>query len=149
MSSSRTSTVLLLAGLLLRSGVFIPDAALSTTDRAWWQGETGKVELGSRRGRMSVREFANQKALVDYAERKGLVFVWAFGKHHGQLSPVAVFTKRQQLLSPDQDEIVDVRTHRRGVRRAMLFPKAILQAEFAATRRCASVWRSSESSCGR
>src|SRR5580692_1699556 len=110
----------------------MPDAALSTTDRAWWQGETGKVELGSRRGRMSVREFANQKALVDYAERKGLVFVWAFGKHHGQLSPVAVFTKRQQLLSPDQYEIVDVRTHRRGVRRAMLFPKAILQAEFAA-----------------
>jgi hypothetical protein len=47
------------------------------------------VELGSRRGRMSVREFANQKALVDYAER--------------QLSPVAVFTKRQQLLSPDLD----------------------------------------------
>jgi hypothetical protein len=90
------------------------------------------VELGSRRGRMSVREFANQKALVDYAERKGLVFVWAFGKRHGQLSPVAVFTKRQQLLSPDQYEIVDVRTHRRGVRRAMLFPKAILQAEFAA-----------------
>ena len=34
--------------------------------------------------------------------------------------------------SPDQYEIVDVRTHRRGVRRAMLFPKAILQAEFAA-----------------
>ena len=56
-----------------------------------------------------MREFANQKALVDYAERKGLVFVWAFGKHHGQLSPVAVFTKRQQLLSPDQYEIVDVR----------------------------------------
>ena len=56
----------------------------------------------------------------------------AFGKRHGQLSPVAVFTKRQQLLSPDQYEIVDVRTHRRGVRRAMLFPKAILQAEFAA-----------------
>jgi hypothetical protein len=39
---------------------------------------------------------------------------------------------RRQLLSPDQYEIVDVRTPRRGVRRAMLFPKAILQAEFAA-----------------
>jgi hypothetical protein len=79
-----------------------------------------------------VREFANQKALLDYAERKGLVFVWAFGKRHGQLlSPVAVFTKRQRLLSPDQYEVVDVRTSR-GVRRAMLFPKLILQAEFAA-----------------
>jgi hypothetical protein len=41
------------------------------------------------------------------------------------------FTKRQQMLSPDQYEIVDVRTLR-GVRRALLFPKAILQAEFAA-----------------
>jgi hypothetical protein len=81
---------------------------------------------------MTVREFANQKALVDYAERKGLVFVWAFGKRRGQLlSPVAVFTIRQRLLSPDQYEIVDVRTSR-GVRRAMLFPKLILQAEFAA-----------------
>jgi hypothetical protein len=79
-----------------------------------------------------VKEFANQKALLDYAKRKGLVFVWAFGKRHGQLlSPVAVFTKRQQLLSPDQYEIVDVRTSR-GVRRAMVFPKVVLQAEFAA-----------------
>jgi len=43
------------------------------------------------------------------------------------------FIKRQQLLSTDQYEIVDVRTLR-GVRRAMLFPKAILQGEFAANR---------------
>jgi hypothetical protein len=35
------------------------------------------------------------------------------------------------MLSPDQYEIVDVRTSR-GVRRAILFTKAILQAEFAA-----------------
>jgi len=41
------------------------------------------------------------------------------------------FAKRQRLLSPDQYEIVGVRTSR-GVRRAMLFPKAILQAEFEA-----------------
>ena len=75
---------------------------------------------------MPVREFANQKALVHYAERKDLVFVWAFGKRHGQLlSPMAVFTKRQRLLSPDQYEIVDVRTPR-GVRRAMLFPEGDL-----------------------
>ena len=46
-------------------------------------------------------------------------------------SPVPTFTKRQQLLSPDQYELVDVRT-RSGVRRAVLFPKLILQAEFAA-----------------
>jgi hypothetical protein len=34
-------------------------------------------------------------------------------------------------LSPDQYEIVDVRTDR-GMRRAMLFPKAILKAEWDA-----------------
>jgi hypothetical protein len=53
---------------------------------------------------MPVREFANKKALIDYAEQNGLV-------------------------------IVDVRTLR-GVRRAMLFPKAVLQAEFELTARC-------------
>jgi hypothetical protein len=27
---------------------------------------------------MPVREFANKKALIDYAEQNGLVYVWAF-----------------------------------------------------------------------
>ncbi len=40
------------------------------------------------------------------------------------------FVERQQLLSPDQYEIVEVRTSR-GLRQALLFPKAVLQAEFA------------------
>ena len=78
---------------------------------------------------MPVREFANKKALIDHAEQNGLVYVWAFSMREQLVSPA--FTKRQQMLSPDQYEIVDVRTLR-GVRRAMLFPKAILQAEFAA-----------------
>ena len=77
---------------------------------------------------MPVREFANQKALVDYAERNGLVYLWetmpAFARRQRMLSPMPAFTKRQQLLSPDQYEIVDVRTSR-GVRRAMLFPKPV------------------------
>ena len=80
---------------------------------------------------MPVREFANKKALIDYAEQNGLVYVWAFSIREQLVSPA--FTKRQQTLSPDQYEIVDVRTLR-GVRRAMLFPKAVLQAEFAANR---------------
>ena len=50
------------------------------------------------------------------------------------------FTKRQQLLSKDQYEIVDVRTTR-GVRRAMLFPKAILQREFEANREVLAIKR--------
>ena len=79
---------------------------------------------------MPVREFANKKALIDYAEQNGLVYVWAFSIREQLVSPA--FTKRQQMLSPDQYEIVDVRTPRRGVRRAMIFPKAILQAEFEA-----------------
>jgi hypothetical protein len=85
-------------------------------------------------GRMPVREFANQKALIDYAERNGLVYLWEtmpVAKRQRPLSTLAAFTKRQRLLSPDQYELVDVRTPY-GVRRAMLFPKAILQAEFAA-----------------
>ncbi|MFZ1095871.1 MAG: hypothetical protein WAN75_42765 [Xanthobacteraceae bacterium] len=76
-----------------------------------------------------MREFANQKALIDHAEQNGLVYAWAFSMREQLVSPA--FTKRQQMLSPDQYEIVDVRTLR-GVMRALLFPKAILQAEFAA-----------------
>ena len=37
----------------------------------------------------------------------------------------------RKVISPDQYEIVDVRTDR-GMRRAMLFPKAILKAEWDA-----------------
>jgi hypothetical protein len=98
---------------------------------------------------MPVREFANQKSLIDHAERNGLVYLWermrAFARRQRMLSPMPAFTKRQQLLSTDQYEIVDVRTPR-GVRRAMLFPKAILQAEFAANR---EVLASKRSACGR
>src|ERR1700737_4548384 len=87
---------------------------------------------------MPVREFANQKSLIDYAERNGLVYLWermpAFARRQRMVSLLPAFTKRQQMLSPDQYEIVDVRTSRGGVRRAMLFPKAILQAELAANR---------------
>ena len=55
--------------------------------------------------------------------------MWAYTQRERVLSPA--FIAREHLLSPDQYEIVDVRT-RSGVRRALLFPKAILQAEFAA-----------------
>jgi hypothetical protein len=75
------------------------------------------------------RQFASQKALLDYAEQKGLVYMWAYTQRERVLSPA--FIAREHLLSPDQYELVDVRT-RSGVRRALLFPKAILQAEFAA-----------------
>jgi|HubBroStandDraft_6_1064221.scaffolds.fasta_scaffold883877_1 hypothetical protein len=68
---------------------------------------------------MSEREFANQKALQEYADRNGLDFVWEY---------TPAFAKRQRLLTPEQYEIVDVCTSR-GMSRAMLFSKAIIQAE--------------------
>src|ERR1700730_16081957 len=61
---------------------------------------------------MARRTFASQKELQDYAGQTGKVC---------RLEGVA---KRQRLLSPDQYDIVDVRTFR-GVRRVILFPKAI------------------------
>ena len=80
---------------------------------------------------MQPRQFASQKALLDYAEQNGLVYVWAHLERQRVVSPA--FIERQQLLSPDQYEIVEVHTSR-GVRQALLFAKAILQAEFEANR---------------
>ena len=68
------------------------------------------------------REFTSQKAIRNHAELTGYVYLWE-GTH--------AFTTRRRLLSPDQYEIVDVRTNR-GMTRAMLFPKAILKAEWDA-----------------
>ena len=70
-----------------------------------------------------MREFASQKALISYAERKGLIYLW---------EGMPTFAKRQRLFSRDQYELAEVRTSRRGVRPAMLFPKVILEAEWAA-----------------
>ena len=64
---------------------------------------------------MLPRQFASQKALLDYAEQKGLVYLWAYTRDR-VLSPA--FIAREHLLSPDQYELVDVRT-RSGVRRAV------------------------------
>jgi hypothetical protein len=71
---------------------------------------------------MPQREFANQKALIDYAEQNGLVYAW-------QGSPA--FAKRQRQLSPEHYEIVNVRTSR-GMSQAMLFSQAIVLAEWEA-----------------
>ena len=64
------------------------------------------------------REFTSQKAIRNHAELTGYVYLWE-GTH--------AFTTRRLLLSPDQYEIVDVRTSE-GTRRSMLFPRAILKA---------------------
>jgi hypothetical protein len=71
---------------------------------------------------MPRREFASEKALQDHTKRAGDLCA---------LEGSTTFAKWRGLLSPDQYEIVDVRTSR-GVIRAMLFPKAILKAEWEA-----------------
>jgi hypothetical protein len=71
---------------------------------------------------MPQREFANQKALVAYAEQNDLAYEYEY---------TPAFAKRQRLLSPEQYEIVEVRTSR-GVSRVMLFSKAIIRAEWEA-----------------
>jgi hypothetical protein len=68
--------------------------------------------------------FTGQIELHDYAEQNGLVSAWEYTRP---------FAKWQSLLSPEQYEIVEVRTSR-GVSRAMLFPKAT-QAELEANAR--------------
>ena len=73
---------------------------------------------------MPRRAFASLKAFQDYANKTGDLYLW-------EGTPICV--KRRRILSPDQYEIVDVCTSR-GVRRAMLIPKAILQAEWAIKR---------------
>jgi hypothetical protein len=65
---------------------------------------------------MSRREFTSQKALQDHAEQTGQVCV---------LEGIAL---RQRQLSPDQYEIVEVRTSRGVLRTALLIPKAVLKA---------------------
>src|SRR4029077_13207459 len=61
--------------------------------------------------RMPQREFANQKALIEYAEQNGLAYLWE-GMH--------AFAKRQQQLSPEQYEIAEVRASRGVVLRGCL-----------------------------
>ena len=71
---------------------------------------------------MPQREFANQRALIQYAEKNGLAYLW-----HG----TPAFAKRQRTMRPERYEIVEVRTSRR-VRLVMLLAKRILQAKWAA-----------------
>jgi hypothetical protein len=69
--------------------------------------------------------FANQKALQDYAAAHDLTYVW---------EGMNVFAKRwrlAQLAQPGTYELVEVIT-KRGITRALLFPKAVLRAEFEA-----------------
>ena len=68
------------------------------------------------------REFQGQAELHDYAERNCLEYAWEY---------TPAFAKRQRLLSPEQYEIVEVRTSR-GVSRVMLFSKAIIRAGWEA-----------------
>jgi hypothetical protein len=62
------------------------------------------------------------KALQDYARRNRKLYAW---------EGTAKFAERKRRLSTDQYEIVNV-CYSKGVRSVMLFPKAILKAEWEA-----------------
>ncbi len=71
---------------------------------------------------MSRGQFANQRALIEYAEAHDLAYVWE-GSH--------AFAKRwrlAQLAQAGQYELVEVQTSRK-ISKALLFSKAILRAE--------------------
>jgi hypothetical protein len=69
---------------------------------------------------MPRRQFASEKSLQNHAGLTGDFYAF---------EGAATFAKWRALLSPDKYEIVDVRTSQ-GIRRAMLFPKRILLAEW-------------------
>jgi len=103
--------------------------AIAGLDQEQEPGCAGR-EAGSRRGLGSVTsgrrgQFENQTAIQKYADAHDLEYVWEGMK---------AFAKRwrlAQLAQPGTYELVEVRT-KRGVTRALLFPKAILRAEFEA-----------------
>jgi hypothetical protein len=68
---------------------------------------------------MNSETFRDQHALLEYVEEHDLAYAW---------EGMASFSHRLRTLAPGQYEIVEVRT-KRGITRALLFPKAILQAE--------------------
>jgi hypothetical protein len=69
-----------------------------------------------------MREFADQKALQDHVKLHDLVYLW---------EGTRPFAMRFAQLSPEQCEVVNVKT-RRGSMRALLFRKALLRAEWEA-----------------
>jgi hypothetical protein len=76
---------------------------------------------------MSQGQFANQRALIEYAEAHDLAYAWEGSN---------VFAKRlrlAQLAQPGEYELVEVPT-KRGISKALLFPRAILRAEAEANR---------------
>ena len=74
---------------------------------------------------MDVQEFANQIELHRYAELNDLAYAWAYTR---------AFGRWEQLLTPGEYKLVDVRTGQ-GTIRAMLFPKVTRAEEEMATAR--------------
>src|SRR3984893_17492667 len=71
---------------------------------------------------MAQREFANQTALVAYAEQNDLAYEYEY---------TPAFAKWQRRVPARHYEIVEALSSR-GVSRVMLFSKAIIQAEWEA-----------------
>jgi hypothetical protein len=74
---------------------------------------------------MAQREFANQTALVAYAEQNDLAYEYEY---------TPAFAKWQRLLSPEQYEIVEARTSRGVIMQAELEANTPLREEMAIKR---------------
>ena len=71
---------------------------------------------------MDPETFRDQHALLEYVEEHDLAYAW-----EGQTA----FSNRLRTLAPGQYEIVEVQT-KRGITRALLFPRDILRKEWEA-----------------
>jgi hypothetical protein len=71
---------------------------------------------------MNAQTFRDQHALLEYVEEHDLAYAW---------EGMTAFSHRLRTLAPGQYEIVEVRT-KRGVTRALLYPKDILRSEWEA-----------------
>jgi hypothetical protein len=77
---------------------------------------------------MGQGQFENQRALIEYAKAYDL-------SYSREGSPTFVKRRRlAQLAQPGQYELVEVLATKRGITKALLFPRAILQAEAEAER---------------
>jgi hypothetical protein len=68
---------------------------------------------------MDSKTFRDQHALLQYVEEHDLAYAW---------EGMSSFSHRLRTLAPGQYELVEVQT-KRGITRALVFPKAILEAE--------------------
>ena len=95
---------------------------------------------------MPQRKFANQKALIDYAEQNGLVYVWGWIERQRVISPA--FTKRSGCSRQISTRLW-MCAHLVVCGRQCCFQRRSCKRSSRPTLRYARCWRSNESDGGR